>query len=139
MAKERTFSLSAVLTDGWFERIGEGIGSFQALCDIVGEAFFAFSMITGVRITALTVDRRGDAEPHRHRLRARLERHPKLHLELVEELVEVAAEGALGGPVEDVLLGIDDPDGHLRPAEIRPDRGPHRSACRQEIRRGMRY
>ena len=31
------------------ERIGEGIGSFQALCDIVGEAFFAFSMITGAR------------------------------------------------------------------------------------------
>ena len=58
MAKERTFSLSAVRTDGWFERIGEGIGSFQALCDIVGESFFAFSMITGVRITALTVDRR---------------------------------------------------------------------------------
>lgn len=58
MAKERTFSLNAVRTDGWFERIGEGIGSFQALCDIVGESFFAFSMITGVRITALTVDRR---------------------------------------------------------------------------------
>lgn len=58
MAKERVFSLDAVRTDGWFERIGEGIGSFQALCDIVGEAFFAFSMITGARITALTVDRR---------------------------------------------------------------------------------
>jgi hypothetical protein len=58
MAKERVFSLDAVRTDGWFERIGDGIGSFQALCDIVGEAFFAFSMITGARITALTVDRR---------------------------------------------------------------------------------
>lgn len=58
MAKERAIPLEAVRTDGWFERIGEGIGSFQALCDIVGEAFFAFSMITGVRITALTVDRR---------------------------------------------------------------------------------
>ncbi|AKT43858.1 hypothetical protein [Chondromyces crocatus] len=58
MAKERVFSLDAVRTDGWFERIGEGIGSFHALCDIVGEAFFAFSMITGARITALTVDRR---------------------------------------------------------------------------------
>lgn len=56
MAKE--FSLDAIRTDGWFERIGDGIGSFQALCDIVGEAFFAFSMITGARITALTVDRR---------------------------------------------------------------------------------
>jgi len=58
MATERVFSLDAVRTDGWFERIGDGIGSFQALCDIVGEAFFAFSMITGARITALTVDRR---------------------------------------------------------------------------------
>lgn len=58
MAKEKVFSLDAVRTDGWFERIGDGIGSFQALCDIVGEAFFAFSMITGARITALTVDRR---------------------------------------------------------------------------------
>ncbi len=58
MASEREFNLDAVRTDGWFERIGEGIGSFQALCEIVGEAFFAFSMITGARITALTVDRR---------------------------------------------------------------------------------
>jgi len=58
MPKERVFGLDAVRTDGWFERIGEGIGSFQALCEIVGEAFFAFSMITGARITALTVDRR---------------------------------------------------------------------------------
>src|SRR5580700_3272418 len=58
MARERVFSLDAVRTDGWFERIGDGIGSFQALCEIVGEAFFAFSMITGARITALTVDRR---------------------------------------------------------------------------------
>src|SRR5512142_1568887 len=56
--KRQEFSLDAVRTDGWFERIGEGIGSFQALCEIVGERFFAFSMITGARITALTVDRR---------------------------------------------------------------------------------
>jgi hypothetical protein len=55
---KREFDLDAVRTDGWFERIGEGIGSFQALCDIVGERFFAFSIIVGARITALTVDRR---------------------------------------------------------------------------------
>lgn len=54
----KEFSLDAVRTDGWFERIGEGIGSFQALCEIVGERFFAFSIIVGARITALTVDRR---------------------------------------------------------------------------------
>jgi hypothetical protein len=57
-SKERVFDLDAVRTDGWFERIGEGIGSFQALCEIVGERFFAFSIIVGARITALTVDRR---------------------------------------------------------------------------------
>jgi len=54
----RQYALDAVRTDGWFERIGEGIGSFQALCEIVGERFFAFSIIVGARITALTVDRR---------------------------------------------------------------------------------
>lgn len=54
----RQFSLDALRTDGWFERIGEGIGSFQALCEIVGERFFAFSIIVGARITALTIDRR---------------------------------------------------------------------------------
>src|ERR1700690_416071 len=58
MARKQEFSLDAVRTDGWFERIGEGIGSFQALCEIVGERFFAFSIIVGARITALTVDRR---------------------------------------------------------------------------------
>ena len=59
MSEERKeFSLDAVRTDGWFERIGEGIGSFQALCEIVGERFFAFSIVVGARITALTVDRR---------------------------------------------------------------------------------
>lgn len=72
----RIIPLDAVRTDGWFERIGESIGSFQALCDIVGERFFAFSLVAGVRITALTVDRRtpdativefvaGDEEPTR--------------------------------------------------------------------------
>src|SRR6187402_3625991 len=58
MSEHRQFSLAAVRTDGWFERIGETIGSFQALCDILGARFFAFAMITGARITALTVDRR---------------------------------------------------------------------------------
>jgi tetratricopeptide (TPR) repeat protein len=58
MTKVQVFPLDAVRTDGWFERIGQGIGSFHALCDIVGERFFAFSMITGARITALTVARR---------------------------------------------------------------------------------
>ncbi|MCA9585967.1 MAG: hypothetical protein KC657_11470 [Myxococcales bacterium] len=54
----KRFPLDSLRTDGWFERIGEGIGSFQALCEIVGERFFAFSIIVGARITALTIDRR---------------------------------------------------------------------------------
>jgi hypothetical protein len=58
MAQARTFSLEPIRTDGWFERIGEGIGSFQALCEIIGPRFFAFAMVTGARIVALTVDRR---------------------------------------------------------------------------------
>jgi|SRR5688572_27814936 hypothetical protein len=58
MSKPVSVPLEAIRTDGWFERIGEGIGSFQALCDIVGARFFAFAMITGARITSLTVDRR---------------------------------------------------------------------------------
>ncbi len=58
MAAARQFSIEPIRTDGWFERIGESIGSFQALCDIIGPKFFAFAMITGARITALTVDRR---------------------------------------------------------------------------------
>src|SRR5262249_16456929 len=60
--KKREFLLDALRTDGWFERIGEGIGSFQALCEIVGERFFAFSIIVGARITALPVDRGSPAQ-----------------------------------------------------------------------------
>ena len=51
-------SLDAIRADGWFERTGETVGSFQALCEILGERFFAFSLITGARVTALSVDRR---------------------------------------------------------------------------------
>jgi tetratricopeptide (TPR) repeat protein len=58
MPQPRTLSLELVRTDGWFDRVGQTVSSFQALCDILGEHFFAFSLITGVRITALTVDRR---------------------------------------------------------------------------------
>lgn len=58
MPQPRTLSLELVRTDGWFDRVGQTVSSFQALCDILGERFFAFSLITGARITALTVDRR---------------------------------------------------------------------------------
>lgn len=58
MPRPRSLPLDAVRTDGWFERVGQSVSSFQALCEILGERFFAFSLITGARITALTVDRR---------------------------------------------------------------------------------
>ncbi len=52
------FPLKTVRADGWFEKIGEQIGSFEPLCEIVGRRFVAFSLITGIRITELAVDRR---------------------------------------------------------------------------------
>ncbi len=52
-----SISLDAVRTDGWFETMAEEVGSFQAICEIIGERFFAFSLAAGVRIVALTVDR----------------------------------------------------------------------------------
>jgi tetratricopeptide (TPR) repeat protein len=58
MDDERVLSLGSVRADGWFERVGQNIASFEALCDILGSRFFAFSMITGTQVTALTVDRR---------------------------------------------------------------------------------
>jgi len=54
----REYSLEAIRTDGWFERVGQGIGSFQTLCEVLGERFFAFGLIVGAQITTLTIDRR---------------------------------------------------------------------------------
>jgi len=56
-ANRRAIRLDAVRADGWFERLGEGSPNFQQLCDVVGERFVAFSVIAGVRISALTIDR----------------------------------------------------------------------------------
>ena len=58
MSEPREFPLIALRTDGWFERVGQSIGSFEALCDVLGSRFFAFALITGTQITALTIDRR---------------------------------------------------------------------------------
>ncbi len=58
MSDARTLPLDAIRTDGWFDRLGESVPSFNALCDILGPHFFAFSVIVGVRIVALSVDRR---------------------------------------------------------------------------------
>ncbi len=58
MSQKRTYSLESIRTDGWFEQMSEQIGSFQSLCEIVGEPFVAFSLIAGIKITGLVVDRR---------------------------------------------------------------------------------
>lgn len=57
MARERTFSLERIRTDGWFERVGESISSFHTLCDVLGERFFAFALIVGARVSSLMIDR----------------------------------------------------------------------------------
>ncbi|MCA9624114.1 MAG: hypothetical protein KC731_34055 [Myxococcales bacterium] len=57
MAKQRTISLDRIRTDGWFERLGESIGSFHTLCDVLGERFFAFALIAGARVSSLMIDR----------------------------------------------------------------------------------
>lgn len=54
----RIISLDAVRADGWFERLGAGSAAFAQLCQIVGDRFVAFSIVAGLRITALQVDGR---------------------------------------------------------------------------------
>ena len=41
MAQERVYPLDALRTDGWFERVASTLGSFDALCEILGEQVFA--------------------------------------------------------------------------------------------------
>lgn len=57
MTKKRIIVLDRIRTDGWFERLGESIGSFQTLCDVLGERFFAFSLIAQARVSSLMIDR----------------------------------------------------------------------------------
>lgn len=57
MTAVRDFDLAPIRTDGWFDRIAEQLSSFDALCNALGEPFFAFAMVNGVRITGLTLDR----------------------------------------------------------------------------------
>ena len=57
MAPPSSISLERIRTDGWFERLGESIGSFHTLCDVLGERFFAFALIAGARVSSLMIDR----------------------------------------------------------------------------------
>lgn len=51
-------SLEGARTDGWFERIEEGVGNFDAVRGIMGERFLAYAIILGVQIRTLTTDPR---------------------------------------------------------------------------------
>lgn len=51
-------SLASVRADGWFARLGGGSAAFAQLCQVVGERFVAFSVVAGLRITALQIDAR---------------------------------------------------------------------------------
>jgi len=50
--------LADVRADGWFERLAGESDAFEQLCEVVGDRFVAFSIIAGVRITALSIDQR---------------------------------------------------------------------------------
>src|SRR5688500_13987732 len=54
----RTYGLEKARADGWLEQLGQGSQGFAQLCEVVGKRFVAFSVIAGIRITALTVDPR---------------------------------------------------------------------------------
>lgn len=54
----KTFPLDKARADGWLDQLGEGSQGFAQLCEVVGTNFVAFSVIAGIRITALTVDPR---------------------------------------------------------------------------------
>ena len=54
----RSYPLDKARADGWLEQLGEGSQGFEQLCEVVGRRFVAFSVIAGIRITALTVDPR---------------------------------------------------------------------------------
>ena len=80
----------------------------------------------------------GIPSPIAARLRTGVERLAQLALERLEQLVELEPDGRLGATMEDVPVGVDDPDGHLRPSEISADRSPQ-SCSRQDSPKGMRY
>ena len=58
MTDRRHYPLTTVSADGWFDKLGDNSPSFQQLCDAIGKQFLAYSVIAGVRITAVSIDPR---------------------------------------------------------------------------------
>jgi hypothetical protein len=53
----RSFALDAVRSDGWFERVVTNVPALGRLCDALGEALVALSLVAGFRILAAGIDR----------------------------------------------------------------------------------
>jgi hypothetical protein len=54
-------SLADFRADDWFERIGEEVSNFDAICSVLGARFLAYSMMLGIQIRSLTTDPRSVA------------------------------------------------------------------------------
>jgi tetratricopeptide (TPR) repeat protein len=52
----RRYDLTAVATDGWFERVLGSVPALVQLCEALGDALVALSLAAGVRILSATVD-----------------------------------------------------------------------------------
>lgn len=56
--ERRAIDLEGVRADGWLERLVEGSAELRQLVELLGLRFVAFGLVAGVRVTALTLDRR---------------------------------------------------------------------------------
>ncbi len=52
-----SYDLNGLTADGWFARFLADSPAFRDVCEIVGDRFVGLSLLTGVRISALTVNR----------------------------------------------------------------------------------
>jgi hypothetical protein len=52
-----TYPLDEVRTDGWLGKLAEATPSFDQLCELVGQRFVAFAVVSGVQITSIAYDR----------------------------------------------------------------------------------
>lgn len=53
----RTYSLDAIRADGWFERVVGNVPALGRLCESLGEALVALSLVAGFRILSAGIDR----------------------------------------------------------------------------------
>lgn len=105
----RSISLDGIRADGWFERLGEGSPTFPQLCAALGSQFVAFSVITGIRIHSLMVDRR---DPNATVVEFSVGEQPEKHeISLIELQKRLCA----------VLLSGDEPVGETLPPNPSPE------------------